>query len=60
MQALFSMGTEGGVGNVLGASLYILANNHPGSDKIREIHCNCVAGMAGVWKVAYLGHTLQW
>lgn len=36
MQALFSVGTEGGVGNVLGASLCILADNHPGSEKIRD------------------------
>lgn len=58
MQALLSMSTEGGVENVLGASSCMLSNNH--SEKIREIHCNYVAGMAGVCKVAQDGHTLQW
>lgn len=58
MTASLALCTEGGVGNVLGASSCMLSNNH--SEKIREIHCNCVAGMAGVCKVAQDGHTLQW
>lgn len=44
---------------MLGASSCMLSNNHPGSEKVREIHFSCVAGMAGVWKVAQDGHTLQ-
>lgn len=59
MQALLCLSTEGGTGNVLGASLCMLSNNHPGSEKVREIHFSCVAGMAGVWKVVQDGHTLQ-
>lgn len=65
MQALLSVSTEGGVGSVLGASLCMYKYAHicqitTQAVKIREIHCNTVAGVSGVLKVAQDGPTLQW
>lgn len=37
----------------------ILLTNHPGSAEDGDIHCNRVAGIAGVQNVAQGGHTFQ-
>lgn len=64
MQALLSVSTEGGVGNVLGASLCIYKYAHIcliTTQALRKLErfIATVAGMAGVQKVAQDGHTLQ-